>query len=263
VQPLVTAALLARTVDYGESDRICDLLTATVGKVSALARGGRRSRKRFGGALSLFVIGEATLRPGRGSGRLLTLERFDAREDLASAISGDLVKVAHGSYMLELARELWPPHQPEPDGFELICQALRVLAREQPSPSLLRAYELQLLVGAGLDPCLDRCVSCGGQRLGDPILFNAHRGGVVCPDCGPRGWPLSPGARSGLISLARMPLAQAAVQRPEREAALQMRDLMLLWVRHQLGRDLKTLQFIEQLRGGAGRGGDGPTGTTG
>ena len=40
-------------VDYGEADRIVHLLTPEQGRVAAMARGARKSRKRFGGALDL------------------------------------------------------------------------------------------------------------------------------------------------------------------------------------------------------------------
>ncbi len=50
---IATEALLLRRVEYGESDLVLTLLTQKVGKVSALARGARKSSKRFGSALEL------------------------------------------------------------------------------------------------------------------------------------------------------------------------------------------------------------------
>ena len=49
----MTDAIVIRLTDYGESDRIVTLLTERHGKVTAIAKGARRSRKRFGGALCL------------------------------------------------------------------------------------------------------------------------------------------------------------------------------------------------------------------
>ncbi|HXK19309.1 MAG TPA: recombination protein O N-terminal domain-containing protein, partial [Polyangiaceae bacterium] len=48
---IATEALLLRRVEYGEADLVLTLLTQKLGKVSALARGARKSNKRFGGAL--------------------------------------------------------------------------------------------------------------------------------------------------------------------------------------------------------------------
>ena len=244
-----TPALVARVVNYGEADRICTLLTRSHGRISVLARAARRSRKRFGGALSLFIIGEAAVRQRR-SGDLSLLERFASLEDLAFGISSDVVKVAHGSYLLELARELWPEDQPDEWAFELLCEALRALAAHPPSPSLLRAFELQFLEAMGLCPCLDRCVACGrapGQR--SPVLFNLHRGGILCRRCDPRGANLGQDARQHLLQLARAPIPAAVDQQAPRAAARESRELMLQVVRHHLGKDLKSLEFITKLRG--------------
>lgn len=244
----VTPALVARSVNYGEADRICALITRDRGKISVLARGARRSRKRFGGALSLFVIGEAAVK-ARSRGDLSLLEQFDSLEDLAPGISSDVVKVAHGSYLLELSRELWPEDQPDPGAFEILCEALRTLAGCSPSPPLLRAFELQFLEAMGLTPCLDRCVACGLEPEQTPVLFNLHRGGILCHRCDPHGWPLSQEARRHLLDLSRTPLAEAAHAAPGRQAAREARDLMLDVVRYHLGKDLKSLEFITKLRG--------------
>ncbi|MBX7197665.1 MAG: DNA repair protein RecO, partial [Sandaracinaceae bacterium] len=41
-------AVLLRSVDFGEADRIVTLLTEQHGRVAVMARGARRSQKRFG-----------------------------------------------------------------------------------------------------------------------------------------------------------------------------------------------------------------------
>lgn len=245
--------MVARRVDYGEADRICTLLTASLGKVSVLARSARRSRKRFGGALSLFVIGKATVKePARGD--LHLLERFDSIEDLGPGIASDVVKMAHGSYILEVTRELWPAAQPEPECFELVCEALRVLASQQSaSPSLLRAFELKLLSAVGLEPSLDRCVRCGSDRLGDPLVYNVHQGGLICAACGPQGWPMSLEIQGALLRARDMPLDEAAGTSQPQQVARQMRDLMLLTMRHHLGKELRSLEFLIQLSGSSTR----------
>ncbi|HEY8493863.1 MAG TPA: recombination protein O N-terminal domain-containing protein, partial [Myxococcota bacterium] len=51
---LDTEALVLRVVDYGESDRIAHLLTPETSRLTVIAKGARRSRKRFPGALDLL-----------------------------------------------------------------------------------------------------------------------------------------------------------------------------------------------------------------
>jgi len=248
METISTPALLARRVDYRDADLICTLLTRARGKLSAMARGARRSRKRFGGALGLFVVGEATLRsPARG-GELHLLERFDSVEDLAGPISADVIKVAHGSYLLELARELWPTAQAEPAGFDLLCETLRVLAARPPAPMLLRAFELQFLQVSGLAPLVDRCVSCGGEPGGE-LRFDLARGGVTCAECGGEGVPLAGPVHQLLLQLRSSPPREAAALTCDAESARSLRELMVRLTRHALGKELRSLEFIMQLGG--------------
>ena len=51
---LHTEALVLRAVDFGESDRILHLLVPDGGRLTAIAKGARRSVKRFAGGLDLF-----------------------------------------------------------------------------------------------------------------------------------------------------------------------------------------------------------------
>jgi DNA repair protein RecO (recombination protein O) len=243
-----TRALLARSVDYREADKICELLTVEIGRISTMARSARKSRRRFGGALSLFVLGQAEIkRPARGD--LLELESFEAVEDFGGAISADVIKIAHGSYMIELARELWPPGQPEPATFGILLEALRVLAAGPASASLLRAFELRILASLGLGLLLDRCVACGRAAERGWTSVNVARGGLVCPPCGGSGQELSLEAMELLGRLTRIPLAESAAIVPERTVAREARDTLLIAVRGHLGKELRSLAFIAGLGG--------------
>ena len=48
-------ALVIRTYDFGEADRIIVLLTRNHGLVRGVAKGVRRAKSRFGSRLQLFV----------------------------------------------------------------------------------------------------------------------------------------------------------------------------------------------------------------
>src|SRR5205085_1102119 len=73
---VVTEATVLHVFDYLESSRIFRLVTREAGVRSVLARGARRSTRRFGSALDLFAQGTAQLhvKPGRD---LDTLGGFD------------------------------------------------------------------------------------------------------------------------------------------------------------------------------------------
>lgn len=252
---LITEAIVARLVDYGEADRICTLLTHGLGKISVLAKGARRSRRRFGAALSLFVRGEAVLhKPLRGE--LFRLERFDAAEDLGLLLTSDLTQMAHGSYLIELARELWPPEQRDVALFDLLWTALSALAHHGASATLLRVYELKLLAVIGFAPSLTACVRCGcdlSEGGGDlRVGFSPTQGGVICSACG----------HDTELSLSRPVLAQlqrlnclpfeACTSSPMADGVgARIKDLTSAILNHYLSKRPQSVSFIGQVNAAA------------
>src|SRR2546423_5184298 len=145
---ITTAAIVLRTVDYGEADRVVTLFTREAGKLSALARGARKSVKRFGAALGLFGVGEALL-VDKPNVELAALERFDGARGFPALMS-DVAKVAHGGYACEVVRELIPPRQPEPEIFELLITFFAALEAGPARAAALRLFELRLLRALGV-----------------------------------------------------------------------------------------------------------------
>ena len=208
-----TSAILLRSIDYGESDRVVTLLGRSTGSLGAIARGARKSQRRFGGGLGLCSIGEAALRE-RGSSELLTLERFDLTTSFPR-LGADLVRMGHAAYVAELLAKLCAPRQAEPEIYDLAVAFLELLEAEGASATRLRIFELALLRCLGFAPTLDRCATCGRSDLSTgatiDVRFIAERGGVVCQTCARRGRPMRPSVRVALSRLARTPMAEAAL----------------------------------------------------
>ena len=254
MNPFITDALLLGAVAYGEADRVVTLLTRAHGKVSAMARGARKSQKRFGGALGLFVLGEATLRERRGA-ELMLLESFHARRD-HSRIGSDPVRLGHASYGTELVRELTPPHRPDEALLELLLDFYAVVEGHAPRADTLRAFELKLLAELGLGPSLERCVGCDDVSAaaldGAGATLDAGRGGLLCARCSAsaRGTvrALPPAARARLVLLDRGSLADAAARPPAPETEAPARDALAALLAVHLPRVPRSLEFLKKLR---------------
>jgi len=76
-----TRAIVLRRTDYGEADRILQLLTPE-GKRSVIARGVRKEKSRLAGGIELFSISDVVIHSGRGELGVLTsarlIEHYDA-----------------------------------------------------------------------------------------------------------------------------------------------------------------------------------------
>lgn len=194
-----TDALLLRSVDYGEADRIVTLLTTELGKLPALARGARRSRKRFGGALEPYCVLRAEVAPGRGElGRL-------AQAQVSRAFPGilrDLGKMMLAGSACELLRRALPAREPDARVFEAAVGFLEALDGAEGAPEeLLLAFQVRLMALAGFAPGLDVCAGCGRRAdEGQAAMFDPDRGAVVCRACGGAPMHLSGATRSRLGS---------------------------------------------------------------
>lgn len=248
---MTTPAILLRAIDYGESDRIVTLLGRSTGLVGAIARGARKSQRRFGGGLGLCTVGDAALRE-RGGSELLTLERFDVATT-SSSLGTDVVRMGHAAYVAELLAKLCAPRQAEPRIYDLAVTFLECLDGGGAHDIRLRVFELGLLEKLGFAPALEACASCGRADLseGDSIdsRFVPEAGGVVCFACASRGRPMRPAVRLALARLARTTLADAETvsQGISVDIGRGCRRALQELIAVHLSAPLRSLEFLSKL----------------
>lgn len=247
--------VVLKTAPLRESDLLVTLFTETLGRVSAVARGARKSKVRFAGALSLLVLGRFHL--GRKPrGELWSLEGADIVRDWTQ-LATDVVAVAHASYVAELVGAMLPAEEPEPEALDLIVAAWDSLADGGPSPGALRAVEIGLLDLAGQRPAIDACAACGARDLDDGAVFDPSRGGSMCRRCAAtsRGHgvrPLDVSTRAYLREVIRQPTPSAAraldtdprFTSADRTAA---REALVAMVLVLVGRPLRSLEYLSKL----------------
>lgn len=254
-ESLATQAIVLRSVPYRDADLVLTLYTRERGRLSALARAARKSRKRFGACLGLFTL--STVHLSTRGGELWTLGSAELVESFAD-LARDMASYAHASYGTELVRELTAVEQPDEEVLDLILELYRTLQAMGPSPQVLRAFELRLLGLIGLAPVLDRCVGCGTSQVDDRgVVLDPHRGGVCCAACaalsrhvGVR--PLPASARQVLEAAQHAPsLAAAGEQTFSQADAAEARDALLSLILGHVGKPLRSLEFIAKVSGAA------------
>jgi DNA repair protein RecO (recombination protein O) len=200
--PVKTEAVVLRSMRYGEADRILHLYTPNRGRVSAIAKGVRRARSRFGGRLEPFFRLQIELHEGRSE--LLTVTGAQTVDGYAR-LRGDARALDAAARACDAVGRLFETSEPHPGVFNLLCRQLALLderagdceagragggpARSSTSgrPSAL-AFRLKLLLAAGLAPQLGACASCGERE--HLVGFSGAAGGVVCGACEAGSFPL-------------------------------------------------------------------------
>lgn len=179
-----TQAIVLRTTDFSETSRVATLWTRDLGKVRALAKGGRRLRSNFDNALDLLTVCDIVLlRKSSGGLDLLTeaqvLQRFSRLRD-------DLSALYAGYYIAELLADWTQELDPHPSLFDEVCSTLAQLGADLcPLGLRVMRFELGFLHELGYLPTLDRCAGCQRELPTLRLAFSCEAGGVLCPACQP------------------------------------------------------------------------------
>ncbi len=74
--PIRTEAIILRRINYGESDRILQLLTPQNGKLSGIAKGVRREGSKLAGGIELLAVTDLVVRYGKSDMGIITSARL-------------------------------------------------------------------------------------------------------------------------------------------------------------------------------------------
>lgn len=242
---LKTEAIVLRVMDYSETSLIAWMFTREHGRVHVIAKGARRARSPFEGAIEPLVHGELVFyRKKRGADGLETAKEFDPI-DLNTGIRKDLPRLYRGVYLAELLIELSEREVASPAAFEAAVTALRELARGDSLDGALFRAELALLMEAGLAPCLESCTHCGRPAdlvAAGEVHFSPAAGGLLC---GEHAAP-DPAARRIARRAVRTIVGLSQGERPADPVpeGLAIRELLDAFLAHHLGKRLKLQRFL-------------------
>lgn len=117
-----TRAIILRRTNYGEADRVVQLLTP-LGRRSVMARGVRREKSKLAGGIELFAVSDVVIGQGKGDLGILTSARL---VQFYRHILEDYDRMQFGYEALKLvarASELVD----EPEWYEVLAQILAAL----------------------------------------------------------------------------------------------------------------------------------------
>ncbi len=178
-------ALILRLRGLGESDLLADLFTRELGRITALVKGGKRSKKRFFGLLLTGHLMDVQLAPPQKGSDLWRLEAaslLTAHVDLRL----DYRRLIAASPVWELLLRATAPHDSHAPALDLALATLARLDKAHEASELacgLVIYLVRLLKELGYGLSLDTCLICGRPNGKAKATRLSMSGGLVCGLC--------------------------------------------------------------------------------
>ncbi|WP_339136229.1 MAG: DNA repair protein RecO [Candidatus Electrothrix sp. GW3-4] len=179
-----TECIVLKNVDFGESDRIVTLYSPDRGRFAAIAKGAKRSQKRFVNKLEEFSLLDISFRPARHN-NLHFLSEAELKEAFLT-LRTHWQRYCVAMLANELVLRFTGEHDPDRRIFSLLHWLLESLHHgASPLPTAV-FFHLHLLNASGYRPKLEHCAICSclpakNRKLS--FALQPGNGTLICSRC--------------------------------------------------------------------------------
>lgn len=243
-----TEAIILNTEDYGESDRLISFYAGTGGRLRGIAKGARKSSKRFVHAFESCSFVELTYRERKS---LVWIEACKLVEPNL-ALRTEVERWGYAALLSEIILEMAPEGENQPEIFWLLRGAIEQLACDRDSPNVVLLFMVRFLDLMGYLPALDGCVVCRRAIESSTTWFwRPGTGMLACPEHRPSQegcMKLDLGTLVLIHHVRTVALDKIWRLRFGREKKTALLNCLLNWIRSHIQKNLKSLRVLEQVR---------------
>ena len=174
-----TQGIVLKSVTYKENDLILTIFSRKLGKISAIARGAKKSKSSLLSSSQIFAYSNFTLKREGNMYRVTQSEIIKSFYNL----SYNFDAFSYVTYILKLIDNFMIDNQPNNRLFVLLAQSLYLFSEENIDMQYVTlCFELKFLDYIGFRPIVNTCVSCYNSDFKNPV-FNIYEGGILCEKC--------------------------------------------------------------------------------
>ncbi len=233
-------AIVLSSTESGESDLILTFLSRRYGRFSAVAKGARKSRRRFVNKLEIFTLLHVSI--SRKSPTALAFLHEAELVTIYPTLRTNYNAYLGASVLREVLLHTTRDGERDPKLFRLTLWALYRLDQHRPPAEPVTLFLLHALNLLGYRPGLSHCTACGRKATTLPMRFDCNNGGLLCASCSrtPIRIPLSKGCLTMLSTAQTMPVERLSRLRPAPAALGESLAMLHRFIRHILQRDLNS-----------------------
>ncbi|MBI1370917.1 MAG: DNA repair protein RecO [Planctomycetes bacterium] len=236
-------AVCLRLMDWSETSQIVVLMTESHGKISAVAKGAKRTNAstlaKFSGGVELLTTGEAVL-------------IVKPQSDLANLIEWNLVEAhwhlrrSYASYQLamyaaDLVHHVVQDHDPHPGTYAALAGFLEALKNAQPQAALMK-FQWAVIDDMGYRPVLDHDAQTGEvfDDAAGTLAFSASAGGLVADTGAADRWRV----RRQTVDLLRDEAGGRGIEAYDDPSIRRANRLLCVYLRAILDKELATMSAV-------------------
>ncbi len=241
-QQLESAAIILDCREHGESDLIVTFFCRHHGRLTGIAKGAKRSKKRFVNKLEIFtsLLIRHTLPKNSQLAFIAEAELLESflalRQDILCYSTANVIRefTLLATQEMEGDKELYP----------LLLWAFTSLDSGRPPQAILILFLIRFFTAIGYSPQLHRCLDCNQEiHEAETYTFHAAAGTIRCSSCNKgeksNTTPLSLGTLKSLTAAQDQPLHR--LQRLQLSPHSQQEALSFL---HHYGRQLFQREIV-------------------
>jgi DNA repair protein RecO (recombination protein O) len=177
-----TEAIVLRSFNIGDQDKVVVLFSGEKGLIRGVAKGARKFGNRFGSSLEPLSLVRVFYYEKEHK-ELVTLSQADLVESFFD-VHKDFRSACTLSYFAELIEEFFPSRANEDLLFRLLYSVLQAIKKKGDLGILSRYFEAWFLKINGLLPDFRRCRKCH-KKLSEGGWLSPRMDGAYCGVCAP------------------------------------------------------------------------------
>lgn len=181
---LKVKGVVIKEIPYKENDKIITLMTDSLGKISCMARGAKKTNSALLASCQLLVYSEFVLYKGTSFYHINSAEIIDTFYNLRI----DLDKLERAYEITKSLNNLVYENQETEGVLSLYLNTLFVIANKEMSFNYVQSvFRLKLLALLGYSPSIVKCVNCNTHMVekeqDNNYYYSYNMNNVLCGEC--------------------------------------------------------------------------------
>lgn len=238
-------AVVIKTMEYKENDKLVWLYTSELGKITAIAKGSRKSNSKFLSITLPLCYGEYMVFKGKNLFNLQEGKIINSFQGLLN----NLDKLTYSSYICELIDICIEEGEVNKELFKSFITCMYLLNTDALDYELLiRAFELKILSSTGYGLTLDYCSRCRKKISVSNYISLSNYGGV-CESCEKiHGIYISKPAYNSIKFLMKTPMDKIYKLNVNKEVKEDIKKVITYMISSNYSKKPKSLEMLNYIK---------------